>query len=286
MAKLMEVFWEQIPELEKAVSSDARGILNVAAKIYTTNWVYGELNAFLRGEEERGNEVIDRSNEVSQNQFWEYLVLLQLFLMTGRRVPPMTVYRCMSVDKKGGWSEVQARRQVRLDEEALASRQTIVWNLFTSTAVEPQLQFLGGCGIIFELELSAEALQYPALGGVDVAKYSEFPEEVEILLGTDLPLKVVQVEPGPWPRTALLARVRLVVDILADSPTFRNNFSARRGTRLGESHGKGWLQGTDTPGWLVVKARRAWLVCRFPSECRCPRRFALAANSSGSPRLN
>jgi hypothetical protein len=152
-------------------------------KMYTQNEVYRGANQLLRQ-----FDWSSMAAEEREHPLWEFIVLLQVCLMTRERVTgPIDLWR--------GIKE-PADKLVPEYREKVGS--VVVWPPFTSTSRERAVAegFAGSSGVVFKIHVSKEALAIPALGAVDVQEMSAYSEEREILLATSIPLRVKKVEEG------------------------------------------------------------------------------------------
>jgi hypothetical protein len=162
-------------------------------KMYTQDDVYGGANLLLRNVNLSSVTAAERSHPL-----WEFIVLLQVCLMTRPRVNgPIEVWRGI----RGTMATIVAEYLAKLGK-------IVVWPPFTSTSLDPKVaeKFAGQNGVIFKIRVSAEAARIPALGLIDVHEMSQYPREQEILLTTSIPLRVMKVMKGR-PRSVVFLEV-------------------------------------------------------------------------------
>jgi hypothetical protein len=168
-------------------------MLMTVGKLYTAEDIHEHVNGFLR--------TVDVKSQVAEasGNFWEYIILLQIFLMKAASSCPRTgaakVYRGVNQKK------VEARFAVAFDTFVQGYRdmvnETEVCKDFSSTSTDrlrAASKFAGGNGILYDITIPEAALQIPALGAVDMRKASFFPAENEVLFATNVPLRVKGVE--------------------------------------------------------------------------------------------
>jgi hypothetical protein len=174
---------------------------------------------------------------------WEFIVLLQICLMTRNRVHgPIDL-----------WRGIRAETEEIVAEYIEKSGKIVVWPPFTSTSRDPRVaeRFARHGGVIFKIHIRMEATMIPALGAVDVSEMSKYPSEQEVLLATTIPLRVRKVIKGrPWSvvflevETGELCRLHWCIqEVLKWRPCNRGDRQDRPAPSIGPAReGRKWIK--------------------------------------------
>jgi hypothetical protein len=113
--------------------------------------------------------------------YWPFIILLQTFLMNS----PENRLTTTTVVRRG--MRLSAA-QIEEYKSYMTSGKVLHWRAFTSTSTGS-----GFRGVRFDITISGHCLKMASLGAIDIARISAHSSEKEVLLATDIPVRVESV---------------------------------------------------------------------------------------------